>query len=565
MKVLIVGGVAGGAGAAARLRRNDEKAEIILFEKGQYISFANCGLPYYIGGTITEREKLQLQTPEAFRARFNVDVRVNNEVLSVDSAAKTVSVKNHATGETYTERYDKLVLSPGASPIRPNMPGMEDNHVFTLRNIPDTYAIYDHIEQNQPRTAAVIGAGFIGLEMAENLAHRGLKVSVVEASPHVMAPIDLDMAHPVHNYIRGVGVGLYVGKKCASFTRDAVLLEDGTSIPADMVILSIGVMPETRFLQGSGVELGKRGEILIDDQLRTSVADIYALGDAATVKNIVTGSTQVIPLAGPANKQARIVADVICGKNARYKGSQGTSIMKFFDLVVACTGEKEESLKANGIPYHKIFTVSASHAGYYPDGTQMVVKTLFAPETGKILGAQIVGGEGTDKRIDDLANAVRFGMTVYDLQEMELAYAPPFSSAKAPVNMVGFVGQNVLEGTMVPFYAEDVANIPANAVRLDVRNPEELEELGTIPGFVNIPVNQLRDRLGEVDLSKEIYVSCQVGLRGYVAQRILAQNGAKVHNLSGGYTLYSAYVKDQEGLADGELKNCASCGKQEKK
>ncbi len=565
MKVLIVGGVAGGAGAAARLRRNDEKAEIILFEKGQYISFANCGLPYYIGGTITERENLQLQTPEAFRARFNVDVRVNNEVLSVDCAARTVCVKNHATGETYTERYDKLILSPGASPIRPRMPGMEDNHVFTLRNIPDTYAIYDHIQQAKPRTAAVIGAGFIGLEMAENLAHRGLKVSVVEAAPHVMAPIDLDMAHQVHNYIRGAGIGLYVGKKCASFTRDTVVLEDGTSIPADMVILSIGVMPETRFLQGSGVELGKRGEILVDDQLRTSVADIYALGDAATVRNIVTGNTQVIPLAGPANKQARIVADVICGKNARYKGSQGTSIMKLFDLVVACTGEKEEGLKASGTPYHKIFTVSASHAGYYPNGTQMVIKTLFAPETGKILGAQIVGGEGVDKRIDDLANAVRFGMTVYDLQEMELAYAPPFSSAKDPVNMVGFVGQNVLEGTMTPFYPEDVANIPADAVRLDVRNPEELEELGTIPGFVNIPVNQLRDRLGEVDLTREIYVSCQVGLRGYVAQRILAQNGAKVHNLSGGYTLYSAYAMDLKGLADGGLKNCASCGKQEKK
>lgn len=565
MKVLIVGGVAGGAGAAARLRRNDEKAEIILFEKGQYISFANCGLPYYIGGTITEREALQLQTPEAFHARFNVDVRVNNEVLSVDSAAKTVAVKNHATGETYTESYDKLILSPGASPIRPKMPGMEDNHVFTLRNIPDTYAIYDHIQQAKPRTAAVIGAGFIGLEMAENLAHRGLKVSVVEAAPHVMAPIDLDMAHQVHNYIRGAGIGLYVGKMCASFTKDTVVLEDGTSIPADMVILSIGVMPETRFLQGSGVELGKRGEILVDDQLRTSVADIYALGDAATVTNIVTGNTQVIPLAGPANKQARIVADVICGKNARYKGSQGTSIMKLFDLVVACTGEKEESLKANGIPYHKIFTVSASHAGYYPNGTQMVIKTLFAPETGKILGAQIVGGEGVDKRIDDLANAVRFGMTVYDLQEMELAYAPPFSSAKDPVNMVGFVGQNVLEGTMTPFYPEDVAHIPADAVRLDVRNPEELEELGSIPGFVNIPVNQLRDRLDEVDLTKEVYVSCQVGLRGYVAQRILAQNGAKVRNLSGGYTLYSAYAMDQKGLADGELKNCASCGKQEKK
>ncbi len=564
MKVLIVGGVAGGAGAAARLRRNDEKAEIILFEKGEYISFANCGLPYYIGGTITERAKLQVQTPQAFRARFNVDVRVQHEVTGVDSAAKTVTVKNHATGETYTESYDSLVLSPGASPIRPKMPGMEENHIFTLRNIPDTYAIYDHIQQAAPKTAAVIGAGFIGLEMAENLADRGLAVSVVEAAPHVMAPLDMDMAHTVHNYIRGKGLGLYVGKKCSGFTKDSVLLDDGTAVPADMVILSIGVAPETRFLEGSGVELGGRGEILVNEELRTSVPDIYALGDAATVKNIVTGKVQVIPLAGPANKQARIVADVICGKKARYKGSQGTSVMKFFDQVVACTGEKEESLKAAGIPFHKTFTISASHAGYYPGSSQMIVKLLYTPDEGKVLGAQIVGGDGVDKRIDHLANAVRFGLTVYDLQEMELAYAPPFSSAKDPVNMAGFVAQNVLEGTMTPFYAEDVENLPENAVCIDVRAPRELEALGTVPGFVNIPVDQLRQRLDEIDLSKPLYITCQVGLRGYVAQRILAQSGAnEVHNLSGGYTLYSAYRKDLAGMADAEKKSCASCGKQE--
>ncbi len=564
MKVLIVGGVAGGAGAAARLRRNDEKAEIILFEKGEYISFANCGLPYYIGGTITERAKLQVQTPQAFRARFNVDVRVQHEVTGVDSAAKTVTVKNHATGETYTESYDSLVLSPGASPIRPKMPGMEENHIFTLRNIPDTYAIYDHIQQAAPKTAAVIGAGFIGLEMAENLADRGLAVSVVEAAPHVMAPLDMDMAHTVQNYIRGKGLGLYVGKKCSGFTKDSVLLDDGTAVPADMVILSIGVAPETRFLEGSGVELGGRGEILVDEELRTSVPDIYALGDAATVKNIVTGKVQVIPLAGPANKQARIVADVICGKKARYKGSQGTSVMKFFDQVVACTGEKEESLKAAGIPFHKTFTISASHAGYYPGSSQMIVKLLYTPDEGKVLGAQIVGGDGVDKRIDHLANAVRFGLTVYDLQEMELAYAPPFSSAKDPVNMAGFVAQNVLEGTMTPFYAEDVEDLPENAVCIDVRAPRELEALGTVPGFVNIPVDQLRQRLDEIDLSKPLYITCQVGLRGYVAQRILAQSGAnEVHNLSGGYTLYSAYRKDLAGMADAEKKSCASCGKQE--
>ena len=559
MKVLIVGGVAGGAGAAARLRRNDEDAQIIMFEKGEYISFANCGLPYYIGGTITDKQKLQLQTPEAFNARFNVDVRIRHEVLSVDSAAKTVTAKNLVTGETYTESYDSLVLSPGASPIRPPFPGMEENKIFTLRSIPDTYAICDYIDQAHPKTAAVIGAGFIGLEMAENLAERGLKVSIVEAAPHVMAPIDLDMAHPVHNRIRAAGMDLYVGRKCQGFTKNTVLLDDGSAVDADMVVLSIGVSPETRFLKDSGVTLGGRGEILVDEQLRTSAPDIYALGDAAAVTNLVSGRTQVIPLAGPANKQARIVADVICGRKAAYKGSIGTSVMKFFDMTVACTGEKEESLKAAGTPYHKSFTVSASHAGYYPDGTQMVIKLLFNDE-GRILGAQIVGGDGVDKRIDDLAIAVRFGLTVYDLEEMELAYAPPFSSAKDPVNMAGFVAQNILEGRVTPFYAEDVASIPADALRLDVRDDHELEELGTIPGFEHITLNQLRSHLDELDLSKPAYVTCQIGLRGYIASLILRHHGATVYNLSGGFKVYDSFAKDMAGLADAGGKTCAPCG-----
>ena len=563
MKILIVGGVAGGAGCAARLRRNDENAQIILFEKGEFISFANCGLPYYIGQVITDKAELQLQTPEAFHARFNVDVRVCQEVTAVDSASKVVTVLNHATGETYTESYDKLVLSPGASPIRPPFPGIEKNHVFTLRNIPDTYAIYDYIEQARPRTAAVIGAGFIGLEMAENLADRGLAVSIVEAAPHVMAPLDTDMAHMVHNRIRAAGMGLYIDRKCAGFTENGVLLEGGDVVPADMVILSIGVRPETRFLQDSGVELGARGEILVDEQLRTSVPDIFALGDAATVRNLVSGRQQVIPLAGPANKQARIVADVICGKDARYKGSIGTSVMKFFEMTVATAGEKEESLKAAGTPYRKTFTVSSSHAGYYPGGTQMIIKLLYSPE-GRVLGAQIVGGEGVDKRIDTLAVAIRFGMTVSDLAEMELAYAPPFSSAKDPVNMAGFVAENVLAGTMTPFFVDEIDAIPENAVRLDVRNPEELATLGSIPGFVNIPLNQLRSRLDEVDLTRPVYVTCQVGLRGYVAARILAQHGAQVYNLSGGYTLYASRMKDLAGQGETAEKNCAPCGMQTK-
>ena len=563
MKILIVGGVAGGAGCAARLRRNDENAQIILFEKGEFISFANCGLPYYIGQVITDKAELQLQTPEAFHARFNVDVRVCQEVTAVDSASKVVTVLNHATGETYTESYDKLVLSPGASPIRPPFPGIEKNHVFTLRNIPDTYAIYDYIEQARPRTAAVIGAGFIGLEMAENLADRGLAVSIVEAAPHVMAPLDTDMAHMVHNRIRAAGMGLYIDRKCAGFTENGVLLEGGDVVPADMVILSIGVRPETRFLQDSGVELGARGEILVDEQLRTSVPDIFALGDAATVRNLVSGRQQVIPLAGPANKQARIVADVICGKDARYKGSIGTSVMKFFEMTVATAGEKEESLKAAGTPYRKTFTVSSSHAGYYPGATQLIVKLLYSPE-GRVLGAQIVGGEGVDKRIDTLAVAIRFGMTVSDLAEMELAYAPPFSSAKDPVNMAGFVAENVLAGTMTPFFVDEIDAIPENAVRLDVRNPEELATLGSIPGFVNIPLNQLRSRLDEVDLTRPVYVTCQVGLRGYVAARILAQHGAQVYNLSGGYTLYASRMKDLAGQGETADKNCAACGMQTK-
>ena len=561
MKIMIVGGVAGGAGCAARLRRNDENAQIILFEKGDFISFANCGLPYYIGQVITDKAALQLQTPEAFHARFNVEVRVRQEVTAVDSAAKTVTVLNHATGERYTERYDKLVLSPGASPIRPAFPGIEKNHVFTLRNIPDTYAIYDYIEQARPRTAAVIGAGFIGLEMAENLADRGLTVSVVEAAPHVMAPLDTDMAHMVHNRIRAAGMGLYINRKCAGFTENGVILEGGDVVPADMVILSIGVAPETRFLQGSSVELGRRGEILVDEQLRTNVPDIFALGDAATVRNLVSGRQQVIPLAGPANKQARIAADVICGKNARYKGSIGTSIMKFFEMTVATAGEKEESLKAAGTPYRKTFTVSSSHAGYYPGGTQMVIKLLYSPE-GRVLGAQIVGGEGVDKRIDTLAVAIRFGMSVSDLAEMELAYAPPFSSAKDPVNMAGFVAENVLDGAMTPFFADEIDAIPDNAVRLDVRNPGELAALGGIPGFVNIPLNQLRSRLDEVDLTRPVYVTCQVGLRGYVAARTLAQHGARVYNLSGGYVLYASRMKDLAGQGETADKNCAACGMQ---
>lgn len=543
MKVVIVGGVAGGASTAARLRRNHELAEIVLLEKGAFISFANCGLPYYVGDVITDEEELQLQTPESFHARFHVDVRVRSEVISVEPENKWVTVQNLDSGEIYHERYDKLVLSPGAHPVNPFASALESGRVFTLRNIPDTEAIRGYVDRNHPKTCAVIGAGFIGLEMAENLARRGLHVSVVEAAAHVMAPLDLDVAHEVHNYIRAKGMDLYVGKKCTAIEEGFVLLDDGTRVDAELVLLSIGVAPETDFLRGSGIALGKRGEILVNDYLETSVPNIYAVGDAVSVTNLVTKTAGSIPLAGPANKQGRIVADMLCGRRRPYEGSLGASVMKLFDMTVAAVGAKEETLAALGIAYRKSFTYSASHAGYYPGGTMMLIKLLFAPDTGKVLGAQIVGYDGVDKRIDSISNAIRFGLTIYDLQKMELAYAPPFSSAKDPVNMAGYVAENILDGRMIPYYVEDLPSIPADALRVDVRTAEEYAN-GTLPGFVNIPVDELRDRLEEIDPAKEIYLTCQIGLRGYIAQRILEGRGYKTKNLSGGYRRYLATVSD---------------------
>ena len=543
MKVVIVGGVAGGASAAARLRRNDKAAEIVLLEKGEYISFANCGLPYYIGKVISERKDLQLQTPESFYARFRVDVRVHSEVISVDTEKKWVQVKNWETGEVYCERYDKLILSPGASPINPFASDVQTSRVFTLRNIPDTDAICSYVDRKSPKNCVIIGAGFIGLEVAENMVHRGMQVSVVEAADHVIAPLDLDVAHEVHRFIRKKGIDLYLGKKCVNIGDGFVQLEDNTRVPAEMIVLSIGVAPETSFLKGSGIALGRRGEILVSKYLETSVPDIYAVGDAISVENLVTGQLGLIPLAGPANKQGRIVADNLCGKRYAYEGSLGTSIMQLFEMSVATTGAKEETLLSLGMDYCKSFTYSPSHAGYYPGGSTMMTKLLFAPDTGKVLGAQIVGYDGVDKRIDVLANAVRFGMSVYDLQKMELAYAPPFSSAKDPVNMAGYVAGNILDQKMIPFYVEDLPNIPKDAVCIDVRTSEEYRG-GSIPGFINIPLDELRDRLDELDREKEIYLTCQVGLRGYIAQRILNGRGYRTKNLSGGYRQYQASILD---------------------
>ena len=557
MKSIIVGGVAGGAGTAARLRRNDETAEIIMFEKGPYISFANCGLPYYIGGIIDDKDELQLQTPESFHARFHVDVRILTEVTAIDPQAKRVSVKNLATGQNYTENYDALVLSPGARPIRPSISGVGLDHVFTLRTIPDTYKIKDFIEARQPRRAVIIGSGYIGVEMAENLRKAGLEVVMIEAQNHVIGSLDYEMAALLHNEIRLNAVELYLESKVVAITEHAVTLEDGREVLADLVLMSIGVQPETDFIRSSGIALGLRGELIVDDHMRTNFPDVYGLGDAAVVRNFVSGKQMIIPLASPANKQARIVADLISRKEARYTGTQGTAIARVFGLTVAVTGENEVSLQRNGIAYRKSYTFSNSNAGYYPGGRTMAVKLLFA-EDGLVLGAAIIGSKGVDKRIDVLATAMRAKMTVYDLQELELAYAPPFSSAKDPVNMAGYTAANILDGMAKPFYLEDLAKISAADVLLDVRTEEEFND-GHLPDAVNIPVDELRGRLAELDKSKSLYLYCAIGLRGYVAQRILTQSGFTAKNLSGGYTLWEAVDRDRQSQA-AAAPQCSYCG-----
>ena len=546
MRVIIVGGVAGGAGTAARLRRNDENAEIIMLEKGPYISFANCGLPYYIGGVIEDKDDLQLQTPESFNARFNVDVRVLSEVTAINTQDKFVTIRNLSSDETYTEKYDVLVLSPGARPIRPTISGADQDHVFTLRTIPDAYAIKEFIDVRKPKRAVIIGSGYIGAEMAENLHHAGLQVAMIEAQNHVIGSLDYEMAAMLHNEIRSNNVALYLESKVEAISKDSVTLEDGRKVDADLVLLSIGVQPETGFIKSSGIELGPRGELLVDETLRTNVPNVYGLGDAAMVTNFITGKRMIIPLASPANKQARIVADIICGKKAIYKGTQGTAIARVFGLTVAVTGESETSLQRHDIPYHKSYTFSNSNAGYYPGGKTMAIKLLFADD-GLILGVSIVGPLGVDKRMDVFATAVRAQMTVYDLQELELAYAPPYSSAKDPVNMSGYTAANILDGMAKPFYLEDLEKIGKDDLLLDVRTAGEFRA-GHLPDAVNIPIDELRQHLGELDIKQKIYLYCGVGLRGYVAQRILAQKGYASLNLSGGYTLWRAVDKDRQAL-----------------
>lgn len=544
MNYLIIGGVAGGATVAARLRRMDEKANIILFERGKYVSYANCGLPYYIGDTINNREKLFVQTAKGFTDRFRIDIRTEQEVTAIRPDKKEVEIKNLSTGETYTETYDKLVLSPGAEPLRPGIEGIGSKKIFTLRNVPDTDTIKNYVNTENPKRAIVVGGGFIGLEMAENLHDLGIQVDVVEMANQVMAPLDFSMAAIVHRQLTDKGVGLHLEDGVSRFEEKdggvTVHLRSGKQIATDMVLLSIGVRPETKLAKDAGLAIGERGGIAVNDYMQTSDADIYALGDAVEVRHLVTGQPALIPLAGSANKQGRIVADnIVFGNKKKYPGSIGTSIAKVFDLTVAAAGANAKLLQQNNIPYISSYTHGASHAGYYPGAVPLSIKILFAPENGKLLGAQIVGFNGVDKRIEMLAQVIQRGGTVHDLAELEHAYAPPYSSAKDPVNMAGFVAENILNKKSRIIQWRELAELPADTIRIDVRTHDEYK-LGTIPGFINIPVDELREHLDELPKEKPIVVTCAVGLRGYLAYRILVQNGFKhVRNLSGGYKTWS--------------------------
>lgn len=543
MKVIIIGGVAGGASAAARLRRLDESAEIILLERGDYVSYANCGLPYYIGGAITQKSALTLQTPESLRARLKLDVRCRHEAVALHPAQKQVRVRDLQTGEEYTEGYDKLILSPGAEPLRPPLPGADDERVFTLRTIPDTYRIDRFLREKAPKRALVVGAGFIGLEMAENLARAGLAVTVAELSDHALAALDADMAADVHHYLRQQGVELLLenGVRAITPAPDGLRVAlDSGSVDTDMVLLSIGVKPESTLARAAGLDLDERGAVVVNAAMRTSNPDIYAVGDVVRVVQPVDGQPGYVPLAGPANKQGRIAADNIAGIPRAYKGTQGTAILKLFDLAAGATGLNEAAAKRAGLDYDKVYLLPSSHAGYYPGAQPLSVKVLFAKPSGRILGAQLVGCGGVDKRLDVLATAIRAGMTAEDLTELELAYAPPFSSAKDPVNMAGYMIQNLLEGQVRQFHWQQVPQLLQEGNTLiDVRSPAEYA-LGHIDGAVNVPVDELRVRLAQLDQSRPLYLYCQSGQRSYLAARVLAGHGFAASHLAGGYRLYAS-------------------------
>lgn len=550
MKVVIVGGVAGGATAAARIRRLDEKAEIVVFERSGYISYANCGLPYYIGDVITDAEELTLQTPESFYSRFRADMRVHHEVTAIHPEKKTVSVKNLKTGEEFEESYDKLILSPGAKPTQPRFSGTELDKVFTLRTVEDTLRIKKYINQNHPKSVVLAGGGFIGLELAENLRELGMDVTIVQNGKQLMNLFDHDMASFIHNEMRKHGVKLALGHTVEGFEdRDGgvdVLLKDEAPLHADMVVLAIGVTPDTALAKEAGLELGIKGAIVVNDRMETSVPDIYAAGDAVQVKTFVTGEDALISLAGPANKQGRIIADNICGLDSRYNGSQGSSVIKVFDMTAALTGINERSAKAAGLDADTVILSPMSHAGYYPGGKVMTMKVVFEKDTYRLLGAQIVGYEGVDKRIDVLATAIRAGMKATDLKDLDLAYAPPYSSAKDPVNMAGFMIDNIANGVLKQWHLEDADKLPrdGSVTLLDTRTVWEYSQ-GHIEGFRNIPVDELRERLDEVEKRKPVYVICQSGLRSYIASRILEGNGYTAYNFAGGFRFYDAVTNDR--------------------
>lgn len=551
-KVVIIGGVAGGASCAARLRRLDESVEIVLLEKDDHVSFANCGLPYYIGGAIKKRDSLLVQTPSSLNKRFNIDVRVKNEAIRIDRENHTVEVEDINSGEVYQEKYDKLVLSPGASPVVPNLPGANHERVFTLRSIPDVDKVKAFAEKPGVENAVIIGAGFIGLEMADNLKSLGLNVTVVEMADHVLPALDFEMSAIVHNHMLSheIAIRLKDGVKAIRHDSDISKVEllSGTMIDADLIIMSIGVRPVSKLAVDAGLKIGETGGIFVNENLQTSDPDIYAVGDAVEVKNLVTGYQALIPLAGPANKQGRIAADNIAGRDEKYNGTMGTAVVKVFDMAAAVTGINESTAKRFNIPFKASVCHPASHATYYPGATMLSIKTLFDPENGKVLGAQVVGGENVDKTIDAFAIAIKAGMTVYDLEELELSYAPPFSGAKNPVNMAGFLSSNILKSDVsVISWEEYYEQSGKDSILLDVRTPRELNVVGTVEGAVNIPVDELRSRIGELPKDKTINITCQVGIRAYIASRILEQHGFKVNDISGGYYTYqhAASVKRQ--------------------
>lgn len=556
MKVVIVGGVAGGATAAARIRRLDEDAEIVVFERSGYVSYANCGLPYYVGGVIADREDLTLQTPESFWERFRVRMQVEHEVTAIHPADKTVSVRSLADGREFRESYDKLLLAPGARPTQPRLPGTDLDRLFTLRTVEDTLAVREFVERENPRSVVLAGGGYIGLELAENLRELGLEVTIVQRLPQLLAPLDYDMACFVHAKVRQKGIRLMLEHSVEGFRRAGdqveVLLEGREPIRTDMVVMAIGVTPDTGLAKAAGLELGVRDSIAVNEHMETSCPDIYAVGDAVQVRNLVTGELGLMSLAGPANKQGRIAADNICGLPSTYAGAQGSSVIKVFDQTVAVTGLNERAARAAGFDCDKVYLSPASHAAYYPGGQLMTMKVVFEKGSCRLLGAQIVGGDGVDKRIDVLATAIQAGYTAFQLQELDLAYAPPYSSAKDPVNMAGYLVENVALGRLKQFHWDQVDNLPrdGSVTLLDVRTPEEYGR-GHIAGFFNIPLDELRERMGELKGDASVYLICQSGLRSYLACRILTQRGFDCYNFSGGMRLYDTVVLDRCAAQEG--------------